>query len=128
MFNISYKKYGAITVATVCASRVIDSASVTEFGDEVLAFIEDRPGTYLLLNFTKVDYMSSSMLTELLRFRDEFRRRGGSMRICGLRKEMRQVFEVTKLDKIFHIEDDYKRCLKGFNEEVESRSQVRRGD
>lgn len=120
MFDITFKRYDAITVATVSANQVIDATSVTDLGDELLAFLEDRPGTDLLLNFTKVDYMSSSMLTELLRINDLFRRVKGSMRICGLRKEMRQIFEVTKLDQIFHIEDDFKSCLKRFNKEVKA--------
>ncbi len=118
MFNIEYKKYGPIVVAIVYSNQVVDSTLVQDFGDEIVKFFEDRPHSHLLLNFSKVDFMSSAMLTELLRINDTVRRQRGSMRICGLRKQMREIFTITKLDNMFHIEDDCKACLKTFHGEV----------
>ena len=105
-------------MATVEAAQVIDSATLQDFGDEIIGFLEDHRDTHILLNFTKVDYMSSATLTELLRVNEVVRRSRGSMRICGLRKEMREVFEITRLDGMFHIEDDCKPCLKKYHKDV----------
>ena len=118
MFNIEYKKYGEIAIAFVHSKQVIDSGDVTLFGDEIINFLKKRPDSHLLLNFEKVDFMSSAMLTEMLRINDMVRTQRGSLRICGLRKEMQQVFEVTKLDSIFHIETDCDECAKRYHKEV----------
>lgn len=120
MFNVVYKRYGRVTVATIHAARVIDTAGMTAFGDEILSFLEDHPDSHLMLNFSKVDFMSSAMLTELLRINELVRRQRGSMRLCGFRKEMRHVFELTKLDGVFHIEDDCKRGLKKYHADVKA--------
>lgn len=120
MFNVTYKRYETVTVATIHTARVIDTAEMTAFGDEILAFLEDHPDTHLLLNFSKVDFMSSAMLTELLRINELVRRQRGSMRLCGLRKEMRHVFKLTKLDGVFHIEDDCKSGLKKYHADVKA--------
>ncbi len=122
MFNVTYKRYETVTVATIHTARVIDTAGMTAFGDEILSHLEDHPDTHLLLNFSKVDFMSSAMLTELLRINELVRRQRGSMRLCGFRKEMRHVFEITKLDGVFHIEDDCKRGLKKYHADVKANS------
>ena len=101
---------------------MVESSSVTDFGDEVIRFLEDHPDRHVLLNFTKVDFMSSAMLSELLRINEVVRRQRGSIRICGLRKEMREVFTITKLDGIFTIHDDCKACLKTYHKDVKSLS------
>lgn len=118
MFNIEYGKYGDVTVATVHAAQVIDTSSMVEFGDTVLRFLEGRPDSHLMLNFTKVDYMSSALLTELLRINDFVRLHRGSMRLCGLRKEMLEVFKITKLDGLFTIAKDYKAGVKQYDKDV----------
>lgn len=122
MFNIEYKKYGAVVVGSVYATQVVDAASVASFGDDVIAFLERHPNSHLMLNFSRVDYMSSAMLSELLRINEVVRRQRGSLRLCGLRKEMREVFQITRLDAMFHIDDDCKEALKRYHAEVKGAS------
>jgi anti-sigma B factor antagonist len=118
VFNVEYKKYGEIAIAFVHSERIIGTGDVSKFGDEIIRFLEKRPDSHLLLNFEKVDFMSTAMLTELLRINDVVRTQRGSLRVCGLREEMKQVFEVTKLDTIFRIEKDCTECAKRYNKEV----------
>lgn len=122
MFNVVYKRYETVTVATIHTARVIDTAGMAAFGDEILFYLEDHPDIHLLVNFFKVDFMSSAMLTELLRINELVRRQRGSMRLCGLSKEMRHVFKLTKLDGVFHIEEDCKRGLKRYHFDVKVNS------
>ena len=122
MFNIEYAKYGDVTVGTVRAAQVIDTSGMVEFGDSVLKFLEGRPDSHLMLNFTQVDYMSSALLTELLRINDFVRLHRGSMRLCGLRKEMLEVFKITKLDGIFTIAKEYKSGVKQYAKDLEGQN------
>ena len=118
MFEISFKRKGRIVVARVFSRQLTDTLSVTDFGDELLAFFEDHPEAHLLLDFSSVAYMSSAMITELLRVNERVTRSKATMRLCGFRKEIRQIFEMMQLESMFHIEDDCKACLKRYHKEV----------
>lgn len=103
--QLKFETQGPITVGTVCNSNMLDAMNVTDFGNEVLDHVKGKKDLNLLLDFHTVDYMSSAALTELLRINDEVRRNGGSVRLCGLSKDIRKVFQITNLEKLFVIHD-----------------------
>lgn len=126
MYNIEFKKYGAVTLASIYAARAISLSSETELSDLVIAHLEKNPDAHLLLDFTDVDYIASARLTDLLRIKDVVTRQGGSMRICGLNAEVSKVFGVTKLDEIFQIDKDHlKNCIKRYHKEIVSKRKGR---
>ncbi|MEK7795291.1 MAG: STAS domain-containing protein [Candidatus Hydrogenedentota bacterium] len=104
--QLTFDSHRRVTVGTISESNMLDAMNVTEFGNEVLEFIKDKPGLQLLLNFEHVDYMSSAALTELLRINEALRTTAGSVRLCGLSKDIRKVFQITNLEKLFVIHED----------------------
>ena len=60
--------------------------------------------------------MSSAALTELLRVNEALRNAGGSVRLCGLSTNIRKVFQITNLEKLFviHEGDNVGMALKRF--------------
>ena len=103
---IDYIQIGRITVATIRASSVLSALNVVEFGNEVLAHVRERKGINLLLNFEHVDYLSSAVLTELLRVNRAIQEADGRLRLCGISPTIREIFEITNLDKLFSLHDD----------------------
>lgn len=101
---LDFKKDGPITIGIVDNSSMLDGLVVTDFGRELVGYLEAHPGTRLLLDFGSVDYLSSAALTELIRANDTAVATGGAaIRICGLSPEIQKVFEITKFDKLFDI-------------------------
>lgn len=103
---LQFEKRGRVTIGTVVSTNMLDGANVTEFGNETLGYIKKHPGIHLLLNFRTVTYMSSAALTELLRINQALRDAGGSVRLCSLTPAIRNVFQITNLEKLFFIHDD----------------------
>jgi anti-sigma B factor antagonist len=101
---VVFEPHGSIILGTIHASRVLDAQNVTEFGQRVLAYVEQHPGAHLLLSFEHVNYLSSAALTELLKVNDATQRTGGSVRLCALSPEIASVFQITNLDKLFVVE------------------------
>ena len=123
---VDFEQQGEICVATIRAVKVLDAVNVSEFGREILDYVEKHPETHLLINFCHVHYLSSAVLTELLRIKDALEGSKGSLRLCAVNKDIHRVFEITNLDKVFVIYDDvesgvprYERGLK-FEAEDES--------
>jgi anti-sigma B factor antagonist len=100
---IEFTERGVITIGTVQAGSVLDAVNVTQFGKEVVDYVSTHPELNLLLDFKSVEYLSSAVLTELLRINEACKGVGGGMRLCGLNKDIAKVFEITNLDRMFVI-------------------------
>jgi len=103
---LTFEEQGAITLGTVTGTNMLDGVSVPAFGNEAIAYIEGKAGLHLLLDFKQVEYMSSAALTELLRINEELRKTKGSVRLCNLSNEIRKVFQITNLEKLFVIHEN----------------------
>lgn len=103
---MKFKQEDGITIGTVFATAMLDAMNVTQFGDEVLDYVKEHTQLSLMLNFENVEYLSSAALTELLRINEAVSADQGSIRLCGLSKDIQKVFEITKLDGLFAIHKD----------------------
>ncbi|GMV92007.1 MAG: STAS domain-containing protein [Candidatus Hydrogenedentes bacterium] len=100
---IEFTERGVITVGKIQAGSVLDAVNVTQFGKEVVDHVLAHPELNLLLDFQSVEYLSSAVLTELLRINQACKDVGGGLRLCGLNKDIAKVFEITNLDRMFVI-------------------------
>jgi anti-anti-sigma factor len=116
---VTFETVDNITVGRVGAASVLDAVNVTQFGNEVLEFVKGKLGINLMLDFENVDYLSSAVLTELLRVNEAIQEQKGNLRLCGLKGDVRKVFEITNLDKVFTIYGDYRQALKRFERSLE---------
>ena len=116
---VTFETIGSITVGRIGAASVLDAVNVTQFGNEVLEFVKNRPGINLMLDFVHVDYLSSAVLTELLRINQVIQKGRGNLRLCGLKPDVHKVFEITNLDKVFTIYGESAQALKRFERSLE---------
>ena len=103
---VDFQDEGRVVIGTIRTSSVLSAINVAEFGNEVIAFVDAHPGLNLLLNFENVDYLSSAVLTELLRINKSIEGTQGQLRLCGVSKVILEVFQITNLDKMFVIYHD----------------------
>ena len=68
----------------------------------------------VLVDFSKVPYIDSSGLATLIEMFQRLKKIGGALRFCSLEQKVKNVFEVTKLHKLFEIFDTRETALKGF--------------
>ena len=103
---LTFEERGPVTVGRIEAASVLDALNVSEFGGELLRFVRNHAGVNLLLDFERVDYLSSAVLTELLKVHQACADSGGGLRLCSLNPDIRKVFEITNLDQHFVIYED----------------------
>ncbi len=118
---VKYEAYGPITVGTLYNTSMLDGMTVTNFGNQVVKYVEQNPGIQLMLNFQNVKYLSSAALTELIRIADATKATNGKVRLCSLCNDIEKVFEITKFDKLFEIHkgESMETSLKRFRRSVE---------
>ena len=100
---VTFEQSGPITVGAIHAASVLDAINVSQFGEEVLDYVEHHSGVNLLLDFQRVNYLSSAVLTELIKIDHACKGVGGTLRLCSLNRDIRNIFEITNLDKHFII-------------------------
>ena len=68
----------------------------------------------IVLDFSKVKFLSSSALGIMIRLRKEAQAIKGKIVFCSLRKDLRQIFKITNLDKLFEFYDNEEQALNSF--------------
>ena len=111
---LAFETKGEITTGTILSSSVLDALNVVTFGKEVADFIHDRHVKNLLLDFRHVNYLSSAVLTELIRIKELLEDAKGNLRLCALNEDIKKVFEITNLDTFFVIYGSSDDAVKRF--------------
>jgi len=100
-------------------AAVLDATNVKDFGKEVQKVMEDQENVHFLLDFEKVNYLSSAALSELIYLYRLSRGNDGDVRLCNVSKQIMTAFEITNLNKMFVIyETAYGEALKEFTKSL----------
>ncbi|MFM7138167.1 MAG: STAS domain-containing protein, partial [Planctomycetota bacterium] len=67
-----------------------------------------------LLDFEGVELLSSAALGKLITFDRKVKTSKGRLKMCGVAPGILEVFQVTKLDKVFDIRPDAAKALAAF--------------
>jgi anti-sigma B factor antagonist len=67
-----------------------------------------------LVDCSDTGYIDSSGLGALVTISKKVRESGGELRIAGLNADLRSLFELTKLDSLFHLADSTDAALADF--------------
>ncbi|MBI5095619.1 MAG: STAS domain-containing protein [Candidatus Hydrogenedentes bacterium] len=120
---INFVQEGSITVGTIATTSVLDALNVSAFGQCALEYVRDKPGLNLLLNFEHVTYLSSAVLSELIRINDAVTKGGGAVRLCALEENLQEVFKITNLDQVFVIYGPAKDAVKRYERSIKLNEQ-----
>ena len=101
----SYSKDGILTVVFQ-DSRILDEAKLEQLSTDLTEMLNKTTEERVILDFRNVKFMSSSMLGKLIQINKKAGEFKVKMKFCSIDPEIRQVFKITKLDKVFEIEAD----------------------
>ena len=74
----------------------------------------DEGSSWLLINLTDVPYMDSAGLGVLVSGLKNTNRKSGDLRVYGLQPDVKNIFELTRLNKVFQIFDNEETALESF--------------
>jgi anti-sigma B factor antagonist len=101
----SYTKDGILTIVFDDA-RILDESKLEQLGVELLEMLNKTTEERVILDFRNVQFMSSAMLGKLVQVHKKTAEFKVKLKLCSIASEIRQVFKITKLDKLFDIESD----------------------
>ena len=112
--RLEVNEVGDVTVVRFCDRKIIDDINIQELGQELFGLIEQDNRGKLLLNFSSVDFLSSAALGKLITLDKKVKAHGGAMKLSNIRPEIYEVFAITKLNRLFDIQDDEADALAAF--------------
>jgi anti-anti-sigma factor len=84
-----------------------------ELGEAVRQALEEG-ARKMIINFTKVTYLDSSGVGELVGCYTSIKNRGGELRICGMNSRIFGLIKMTSLHSVFEVKDTEEESLAGF--------------
>jgi anti-sigma B factor antagonist len=112
--RIDVTKTGDVSVVKFRDRKILDEAVIQELGAELFGLVEVDNRKTILLDFAGVEFLSSAALGKLITFDRKVKTAKGRLKICGLTPGILEVFEVTKLNKVFDIRSDATEALAAF--------------
>lgn len=100
---ISISQVKDVRVVEFTANKILDEANIKEIGDGVGALVDGDAHPKLLIDFGNVDHLSSAALGMLININSRIRAKNGMLRLTNIKPQIREVFVITKLDKLFKI-------------------------
>ncbi len=112
--RLDLSEVGDVTVVRFRDRKIVEDISVLEVGQELLQLVESDGRTRLLLNFSAVEFLSSAALGKLITLEKRVKARSGALKLTNIKAEIYDVFQITKLNRLFDIKEDEADALAAF--------------
>ncbi len=89
----------------------VDAYSSGKIKDMILGQI-DQGNSSLVIDLAKVPYMDSSGLGMMVTVLKNINKRQGTLRIIGLNGDLKNIFSLTRLDKVFNLYGSLEEALQ----------------
>jgi len=103
-----------VTVVHFTDAKVIDQRNINLIGTELTDLVEKGGVRKMLVNMDNVQYLSSAVLGKLISLHKALRMNQGVLKLCSIAPPIYEVFEITRLDKIFDIYRSEAEALDAF--------------
>jgi anti-sigma B factor antagonist len=112
--KLSIEYHDDIVIAQLTDERILEEADIQSLESALMPVIDSQPNLKLLLDFSNVKYLSSSVLGLLIRASKKIYENNGQLKLCSISPKIMEVFKITRLNKIFEIYDNQDQALAEF--------------
>ena len=104
-----------VKVVDFIESKILDEANISEIGQQLTTLVESKDRPKILIDFRNVDHLSSAALGMLINVNNRVKQQSGQLRLVNIRPQIMEVFEITKLNKLFRILSTRDEGLTSYN-------------
>ncbi len=101
-----------VTIAKITSEKVLEETDIQGLEGTLLPLIEQNDRIKLVIDFSEVRFLSSSVLGLLIRISKKVYETRGQLILCGINTKIMEIFRITRLDKIFDIAEDKNEAVK----------------
>ncbi|VXD17810.1 Anti-sigma factor antagonist [Planktothrix serta PCC 8927] len=95
---------------------ILDGTKASQFRQDIGALVEDKEAKTItiLIDFQDVTFMDSSGLGALVLALKTVRAAGSKLFVCSINEQIRILFELTSMDRVFEIFKNEEEFLEAF--------------
>ena len=105
---------GDVTVARFTRRRILQEESVQAAGEQLLGLSQDAGCRKLVLNFGKVEGMTTALLGKVVATHRKIQEAGGRLVLCEVGAPLREIFTLCKLPQVLPIYAQEQEALQSF--------------
>lgn len=100
-----------ILLVEFTARKILDEGNIAEIGEQLTALVDREERPKLILSFGSVDHLSSAALGTLITLNNKVKLKDGQLRLSDINPQIYEVFQITRLNKLFKIFPGVKEAL-----------------
>lgn len=124
--SIVVENRDGVSIVRFVDDKIMDTKRIQQVNDELNAVADDSKAGEMLLNMENVRFLSSAAINKLIVLDKRIKSSGGEIRLTNLRPEVRDVFSITNLDRLFKIFDTPTEAMKSFGSHKTSKGREQR--
>jgi len=109
--EMAVENVNAVAVAVVPVEE-LDASNVAEFKRDMAPILEARRD--LVLDLRRLRFVDSSGMGAILSCLRQLTAKGGDLKLCGMSRQVRSVFELVRMHRIFDIYAAQEEAVRAF--------------
>ena len=110
--QIALEKVGDVAVGTVPVEE-LDAGNAGEFKRDMAPLIDAN--AKLVIDLSRLRFVDSSGLGAFISCLRKLNAKGGDLKLCGMSKQVRAVFELVRMHRVFDILDTRQDAVQAFD-------------
>ncbi len=94
---------GDVVIVKIDREKILEEKDIQDLEDTLMPLLEENNPLKMVVDFSKVEYLSSSVLGLLIRLNNTIKDQGGYMSLCNISSRIFGIFKITRLDKVFSL-------------------------
>lgn len=104
-----------VVVVSFATAKILDQVAIDQIREEFKDLtLQAASGRKLLLDFSRVQFMSSSMIGQIVQLHKQCKKDKVKLKLCSIAPDIKEVFKITGLTKLLEIHDDAAGALEAF--------------
>ena len=112
--RLEIQEIGNVSVVRFRDPRIIDPLEIEALGRQLYQVLEFKNCSKLVIDFSPVEFLSSATLGKLISLHRKAKVCKSALRLCNLRPEIRQLFHLCNLDRVFEIRENLAAAIASF--------------
>ena len=109
--QIVVEKVGNVAVTAMPVDE-LDASNAGEFKRDIASVLETN--AKLVLDLSRLRFVDSSGLGALISCLRKLNAKGGDLKLCGMSKQVRAVFELVRMHRVFDIVGTREEAVRAF--------------
>ena len=109
--KISVEHLQGAAVITFADEKILQTADIIALENSILPVIEGKEAIKVILDFSNVQFLSSSVLGLLIRISKKIYEQNGQLMLCDINPKILSIFKITRLNEVFDIRDNLREAI-----------------